>query len=80
MNPAYINLTPENCDTQHVCCAISDKNYQEGVQTKRAWLMARMTEGHTFRKLDENGKVFKKVVYCNSILVNIHALVLFFIN
>lgn len=58
MNQTYITLTPENCDTQHVCCAISDKKHQEGVHTKRAWMKARMTEGHTFRKLDAKGKVF----------------------
>lgn len=58
MNQTYMNLTPENSDEQHVCCAISDKKHQVGVEVKRTWLKARMEEGHTFRKLDAKGKVF----------------------
>ena len=72
MNQTYINLTPENCDTQHVCCAISDKKHQAGVQTKRAWLTERMTEGHTFRKLDANGKVFIEYAPLETAWVPVH--------
>ena len=45
-------------DSEHLCCAIADKKHQCGVDTKRAWLKDRMSEAHTFRKLDEKGKVF----------------------
>ena len=54
----YINLTAENVDTEHLCCAISDKKHQPGVDAKRAWLSERIEEGHVFRKLNEKGKVF----------------------
>ncbi len=58
METRYINLTAENLNCEHVCCAIADKKHQHGVQVKRAWLKERIEEGHVFRKLDEKGKVF----------------------
>lgn len=54
----FINLTNENIDKEHLCCAISDKKHQLGVFKKRDWLKSRITEGHIFRKLDKKGKVF----------------------
>lgn len=54
----YINLTLENIDNQHICCAISDKKHQTGVDLKKEWLKERIPEGHIFRKLDAQGKVF----------------------
>ncbi|GAB6108686.1 GNAT family N-acetyltransferase [Fusibacter bizertensis] len=54
----FINLSKENLETEHVCCAISDKKHQIGVNLKKEWLTARIEEGHTFRKLDAKGKVF----------------------
>lgn len=58
MSEAYINLTAENLDSQHVCCAIADKKHQCGVAAKKKWLRERLAEGHVFRKLDDRGKVF----------------------
>lgn len=54
----YINLTLENLDSEHLCCAIADKKHQRGVTAKKAWLKERICEGHIFRKLDAKGKVF----------------------
>lgn len=54
----YVNVTAENVATEHLCCAISGKKHQMGVDTKRAWISERLPEGHVFRKLDANGKVF----------------------
>ncbi|MFA5453462.1 MAG: hypothetical protein WC248_07805 [Candidatus Methanomethylophilaceae archaeon] len=54
----FINITRENREEEHVCCAIADKNHQCGVDTKKEWLKDRIPEGHSFRKLDERGKVF----------------------
>lgn len=54
----YITLHADTVYTEHLCCAISDKKHQEGVNVKRAWVAERIPEGHTFRKLDEKGKVF----------------------
>ncbi len=58
MGMEFINLTAENLDSEHVCCAIADKKHQNGVAAKKAWLKKRLAEGHVFRKLDEKGKVF----------------------
>ncbi|NTV89144.1 MAG: GNAT family N-acetyltransferase [Clostridiales bacterium] len=58
METKYINLTPDNLDLEHLCCAIADKKHQCGVEIKKAWLRERIGEGHVFRKLNANGKVF----------------------
>lgn len=54
----YINITAENLEQEHLCCAIADKKHQCGVDVKKSWLKDRLLEGHIFRKLDEKGKVF----------------------
>ena len=58
MGDSYINLTVNNLENEHVCCAIADKKHQSGVVRKKAWLKDRISEGHIFRKLEEKGKVF----------------------
>lgn len=54
----YLNLTLENLEDEHICCAISDKKHQDGVKNKKEWLKDRIKEGHVFRKLNAQGKVF----------------------
>lgn len=54
----YINLNLENIESEHICCAISDKKHQEGVRLKKEWLKERIKDGHIFRKLNDRGKVF----------------------
>lgn len=54
----FLNLTGENLEQEHLCCAISDKKHQDGVEVKKHWLKERISEGHIFRKLDAKGKVF----------------------
>ena len=54
----YLNITLDNIDMEHICCAISDKKHQDGVDLKKEWLRDRIKEGHVFRKLNERGKVF----------------------
>lgn len=54
----YINLTLENIENEHICCAIGDKKHQLGVETKKNWLKERIKEGHIFRKLNAQGKIF----------------------
>jgi len=55
---SYISLDRDNLAGEHLCCAISDKKHQDGVELKKAWLSERIPEGHVFRKLDARGKVF----------------------
>lgn len=54
----YINLTLENIDKEHICCAIGDKKHQIGVEKKKAWIKEKIKQGHVFRKLNARGKVF----------------------
>lgn len=58
MSEQFINLNGDNIAEEHLCCAIADKKHQAGVSAKKAWLRDRITEGHVFRKLDAEGKVF----------------------
>ena len=53
-----ISLTEENIDTEHICCAISDKNGETCVFSKKSWLKERFQDGLVFKKLAVRGKVF----------------------
>ena len=54
----YINLTKENIDEEHICCAIGDPKHQDGVLNKKEWIKSKLDDGHVFRKLNARGKVF----------------------
>ena len=54
----YINLTLENIDNEHICCAIGDPKHQAGVDKKKEWIKSKLKEGHVFRKLNARGKNF----------------------
>lgn len=54
----YINLTAENIDSEHICCAFSDKKCTESYKLKKQWLKKEFGEGWVFRRLDERAKVF----------------------
>lgn len=58
MSEQFKNITLDNLESEHLCCAIADKKHQCGVEAKKAWLKERIAEGHIFRKLDAKGKVF----------------------
>ena len=54
----YINLTKDNIDEEHICCAIGDPKHQCGVDKKNEWIKSKLKDGHVFRKLDARGKIF----------------------
>ena len=54
----YINLTADNIAGEHICCAIGDPKHQAGVEKKKEWIRARLSDGHVFRKLNARGKTF----------------------
>lgn len=58
MVEGFKNISLENIDNEHLCCAISDKKHQQGVSIKKQWLKEQIPQGHIFRKLDARGKVF----------------------
>lgn len=52
-------LTAENLDTEHVCCAIGDdKTNRARSEVKRAWIRDQLPYGYVFKKIDVRGKVF----------------------
>lgn len=53
----YINVTKENLDKEHICCAISN-NKDVQVSSKKEWLSDRMNDGLVFLKSVERGKCF----------------------
>ena len=53
----YIQVTKENLDREHICCAISN-NKDVQVSSKKAWLRERFDEGLVFLKSTERGKCF----------------------
>lgn len=54
----FINLTPDNLATEHLCCIIRSKKIHPGNEAKRKWLSDRLKEGHVFRKLNAKATVF----------------------
>ncbi len=53
----YIQITKENLETEHICCAISNKKDVQ-VSSKKDWLSERLDEGLVFLKSTERGKCF----------------------
>lgn len=53
----YIQVTKDNLEDEHICCAISN-NKDEQVSSKKAWLAERFDEGLVFLKSAERGKCF----------------------
>lgn len=53
-----VEVTEENIDREHICCVINEKNGENCVGSKKAWLKERFKEGLVFKKLDVRGKVF----------------------
>lgn len=54
----YRNLTLENIEEEHICCAIGDPKHQSGVDKKKEWIKSKLKDGHVFRKRNDRGKVF----------------------
>ncbi len=54
----YINLSVDNIENEHICCAIGDPKHQEGIDRKKEWIKNKLKDGHVFRKLDARGKIF----------------------
>ena len=50
----YIRITKDNIDTEHICCAMSNKQSI----AKKEWLKQRFEEGLVFYRSEERGKCF----------------------
>ncbi len=53
----YVQVTKENLEREHICCAISNNNDVQ-VASKKAWLAERFNDGLVFLKSAERGKCF----------------------
>lgn len=68
----YIKLTPDNIESEHICCAISgNKDIQ--VISKKQWLTERMEDGLVFLKADIRGKCFIEYIPAEKAWVPIEA-------
>lgn len=54
----FLEITKNNIEYEHICCALGAKQYEQAVNEKKQWLMERMEEGLVFYRLDERAKVF----------------------
>lgn len=52
-----ITLTPQNLESEHICCAITS-NKDPQVASKKAWLSHAIEQGLLFQKCDVRGKCF----------------------
>lgn len=53
-----IRVNKENIETEHICCAITEKKGDHTVSSKKQWLKERFEDGLVFLKLNQRGKVF----------------------
>lgn len=53
-----ITLTKNNINSEHICCAFSDKKCSESYELKKQWLKGEFNNGYVFRRIDERAKVF----------------------
>ena len=68
----YIQVTKDNIDEEHICCAISS-NKDVQVSSKKAWLADRLDEGLVFLKSVERGKCFIEYIPAENAWVPIKA-------
>lgn len=73
MEKNYIQLTPENIDQEHICCAFSDKKCEQGYALKKGWLTQAFEHDYVFYRLNERAKVFIEYGPAEQAWLPIHA-------
>ena len=68
----YIQVTKENLEREHICCAISN-NKDIQVSSKKDWLRERFDDGLVFYRSAERGKCFIEYIPAESAWVPISA-------
>lgn len=53
-----VTLDRSNIDTEHICCAFSDKKCKDSYELKKEWLKNEFDNGFVFRRIDARAKVF----------------------
>ena len=72
----YMQITKENLDKEHICCAMSGKQSL----AKKAWLRQRFDEGLVFYRSVERGKCFIEYIPAENAWVPIDAAGYLYIN
>lgn len=73
-------MTKSNLETEHICCALGAKQYEQAVGEKKKWLTERMEEGLVFYRLNERAKVFIEYLPAEMAWAPIQAQNFMFIN
>ncbi|WP_078553584.1 GNAT family N-acetyltransferase [Bacillus alkalicellulosilyticus] len=76
----FVQITKNNIETEHICCALGAKQYENAVKEKKKWLTERMDEGLVFSRLDERAKVFIEYLPAEMAWVPIQAPNFMYIN
>lgn len=76
----FVQITKNNIESEHICCALGAKQYEQAVSEKKRWLSERMDEGLVFYRLDERAKVFIEYLPAKMAWVPIHAPNFMYIN
>ena len=53
-----IDVNESNINSEHICCAITDKKGENCVASKKEWMRRLFSDGLVFKKLNVRGKVF----------------------
>ena len=75
-----LNVDLSNIDSEHICCAISDKKGETCVSSKKDWMKKQFDEGLVFKKLNARGKVFIEYIPAENAWCPIDAENYLFIN
>lgn len=54
----YLTLSKDNIQSEHICCAFSDRKCAQGYEAKKLWLTNAFDQGYVLQRLDERAKVF----------------------
>ncbi|WP_294406600.1 YoaP domain-containing protein [uncultured Clostridium sp.] len=68
----YIRITKENLQSEHICCAISNKKDAQ-VLSKKNWINDRLEDGLVFLKGNERGKCFIEYIPAENAWIPIEA-------
>lgn len=76
----YLQITKENIEHEHLCCALGAKQYEQAVRDKKHWLSERMEEGLVFYRLNDRAKVFIEYLPAEKAWIPLHAPNYMYIN
>jgi len=73
-------LNHVNLESEHICCALSEKKGEQTASLKKVWLKKQLDHGLVFRKLDARAKVFIEYIPAENAFAPIEAPNYYYIN